>query len=154
MSLFDIIMEENKLLDLSNNEKILSEVTIAADDSSKNGVLIYIDLDGGQNFGGDEAYFKCIPHSANIKTTNPARISFRNPIYIVHYRESKQFILNLKQKKSLINLLNSTHKSGYSVWQMMIIQFNNFIMSKGKDNEKYKLPLDLPIPDYRRLPSK
>lgn len=152
MSLFDTIMEG--YLDKHEENQSILEKTIAVDSNSKHGVLVYIDLDPGQNFGGDNAYFKCIPQSADIKSTNPARISFRNPIYLVHYKDSKQFILDQKQKRSLMTLLQSSHKSGNIVWEELIYQFNQVIMSRGKNNEQYKLPLDLPIPDYRRLPSK
>lgn len=150
MSLADIIIKENGWMEENDKREITNEATIAVDEN-KNGVLVYIDLDGSKNFGGDNAYFKCIPHNEDISTFNPARISFRNPVYLTHYKNTKQFKLNPKQKKSLMLLLSSTHISGNSVWVEMINRFNDAIMSKGKDNEKYKLPLSLPIPDYRRL---
>lgn len=145
MSLADDIVEE-----IINEGYLITEVTVAADRST-NGVLVYIDLDPGKNFGGKNAYFKCIPHNENIKNFNPARISFTSPEYIIHYKSSKQFKLDNKQKKSLIKLLNKKHESGYTNWQVLIIRFNEAILASSKDNSKYKLSLDLPIPDYEEL---
>ena len=143
MSLSDVIIKENGLL--------LNEAAVA---TSKDNVLsVGVTLDKSRDYGDNCAYFKCI--RGTDFSTNVARISFRVPEYIVHNKKGPQVILTRKEKKILLELLNSQYRNtDKTVWQALIELFNNIITDYGKTKSKYILPIDLPIPDYIQLKGK
>lgn len=143
MSLAKTILNENNII-------IMNENTIAID--NKTNIVLFVDVDSKRNFGEEDAYFKCAP-SLNLIKNNPARISFRSPTYIIHNKDSKQFILDRNQREALVKLVRLPYKRNPSmtVWQGLISVFNDSINTISKDNTKYILPLDLEIPDYLKL---
>ena len=51
-----------------------------------------------------------------------------------------------------MKMINSKTKEGELVWHKMINAFNDFLDASTNPNaSKFKLPLDLPIPDYTKL---
>ena len=143
MSLFDTIMEG-----YLKNKEIINEVLTGTD--TKSSAIVFVDIDPGRNFG--DAYFKFIPNKS-IDFKSAARISFREPKYIVHY--TRQYKLNHDDKKALIRILSAPYKKDktISTWVATIREFNRIIIDdiKTKDSDKYLLPEDLPMPDYKKL---
>lgn len=143
MSLFDVIMEG-----YSTEKEPINEILIGED--SKSSAIVFVDIDPGRNFG--DPYFKFLPNR-NINFKSAARISFKEPKYIVHY--SRQYVLNSNDKKALIRILSSPYRKDDSIsnWVAAIREFNRIIIDdiKAKNSDKYLLPEDLPIPDYKKL---
>lgn len=143
MSLFDIVMG-----DYLDNKKVINEIFIGED--PKSSAIVFVDIDPGRNFG--DPYFKFIPNKS-IDLKSAARIAFKEPKYIVHY--SRQYVLKSTDKKALMRILSDPYRKDKSVsnWVGAIREFNRIIIDdiKSKDGNKYLLPEDLPIPDYRKL---
>lgn len=120
----------------------------------------------------NEEYFKVYNNDNARKADKVIRIKFRSAQYVYHKNsDGKQdWILNSKERKQLIDLLNKQSKlPGFTNWQYAIIQFNteaymdeNPEMFKtltiqtqekmDKNNpQKYYLPIDLQMPDYTKL---
>ena len=109
-------------------------------------------------------YFKLYDSVNWPKAKQVARISFREPKYIIHRNTDgkENWFLNSKQKKALVKALTmkSIKYQGYNNYQTAIIDFN---LEKGLEPDKTKenlvndlkypvyLPIDLPIPDYMKL---
>lgn len=129
-------------------QEFLNEASIA---TSKNDALsVGVTLDKSRNFGDDCAYFKCV--RGKDFSGNVARISFRAPKYIVHNRKGEQVILTRKERKILMELLQSQYNNeNRTVWQALIGLFNDIITDYGRTENEYVLPLDIPIPDYMQL---
>lgn len=128
-------------------QEFLNEGCIA---TNKNKSLsVGVTLDSGRNYGDSIAYFKC------ARKTNfggiIARISFIEPKYITHYKDSEQMILTKNEKKQLMKLLQIKGKQYDTVWKDLISAFNDAILLDNKDNAKFVLPLTLDIPDYTKL---
>ena len=156
------IKEINELFD------IYEMATVANSENS----YIAVNPDSSRGWYNEE-YFKLYDAQNARKATHIARIKFRKAEYTVHSNSDgkESFKLNTKQKKDLINLLNSKSKkeTGLTVWQYAILQFNleaieyanreyclSLTMEKQKQMpkdqpEKYWLPIDLPMPDYTKL---
>lgn len=127
-----------------------TEVVNEAKCGGRNGIYVHVDIDEDRDFGDDIAYFKCTT-TPNLSTAKDiARISFTAPKYIIHNND--RFKLNPRQKNTLVDLLVSTAKNGMTVWQFMIYRFNLELSNSNNPRApKYKLPLELPIPDYTKL---
>ena len=142
MSLTDVII--NEYVNKVNGEV---EVINEGECGHMRGLYLYARPDSGRNYGNGLAYFKCYD-GPDINTANVARISFYEPKYIIHNKDSNNnFTLSSKQKKILMELLKSEYK-GELVWIKLLTEFNKFL----GPSSKYLLPLNLPIPDYTRLP--
>ncbi|MBR4318856.1 MAG: hypothetical protein IKP69_02240 [Oscillospiraceae bacterium] len=76
-----------------------------------------------------------------------ARIKFRNPEYVICSNYSKErWILNTAQRKQLMQMLTHAYAPNYTVWNVLINEFNRELWDD--ETEKMTLPPDLPIPDY------
>lgn len=109
-------------------------------------------------------YFKLYNSDSYDTADSIARISFREPKYIIHKNTDGRlnWVLNSKQKKALVKALNLPSKKykGYNNYQTAILDFNN---EKGLDIDQTKenfvndlkypdyLPIDLSMPDYMKL---
>ena len=120
-------------------------------------------------------YFKYYNSSSYSSATKIARISMTDPVYIIHRgNDGKQnWILNTGERKALYNSLhtNSSKYPGYTVWQAVILDYNNekfeslsleeiktcTVKNKQEWIEQYKnvsrfidtiVPIDSPIPNY------
>lgn len=91
-------------------------------------------------------YFKVYNSDDYTKYTKLTRISMTKPEYIIHNNEI--WNLNSKEKKLLIDILNSTTKKGISVWESLknIIKTYPFITKEDKEFIN-----SLSIPNYLNL---
>lgn len=143
---------------------------VIATSENKNHIKnISISLDADRNFYGIE-YFKIYNNKSIKASTKMNRIRFREPKYEPH--SGSNWILNSKEKKDLIELLNASCEKTSGVknnWQYAIRQFNmeaypdykteaDLIITieqqnklDNKDPRKYYLPIDLPMPNYMEL---
>lgn len=130
--------------------------------------VVYVNSD--PNHKGDE-YIKFYNHQVYGKADCVARIAMRRPSYIIHSNDDgkKNFRLNSKEKKALIQLLNSPNKkvkladgTPASNWQAAIVCINEDYGMEEEDTIKYTknspklgdyLHIDEPIPNYMELPS-
>ena len=155
MDVFETYLIEERLDEMS---------TIVMD--KKNSVLVQVNPDMGRM--GLE-YFKFFNSFSEGKATRIARISFRDPRYVIHHnnRGKDNWILNSKEKRMLVALLQqksdmiNCEGNVLTNWEKSIVQFN---LEKGLpkedteenfvNNPKYPnyLPIDLPMPDYYKLP--
>lgn len=128
------------------SKEIIAEATVAID--NKSSAIITVSLDTSRSYGGDIAYFKFKPN-ADVDWKHCARISFRSPKYVDHY--GKSYRLRRDEKKKLIKMLQapSCIDKDMTGWEAAIGNFNEII--KGKADDKYLLPEDLPMPDYMKL---
>ena len=100
---------------------------------------------------GDDAYFKVFNNTQYDSASKITRIRFKSPTYIIHLNQV--WDLNNKEKKILIRILNSRYtgvkfdndQTVATVWDALIRDFNSQV--KQRDY----LPLDLKMPDYRKL---
>lgn len=116
-----------------------------------------------------ERYFKFYNSSSYSSATKIIRISFDSPKYIFHVNEDgkEDWILNSKEKKLLVNILNKPSNSypDYSVWEVAKFNWNNealknqiafplyqsgFYDNDLKDDPNYVASF-LAIPDYTKL---
>ena len=141
MSLFDTILDSYITED---NIEVINEESAGELD----GLYIQVTPDPGRNYDTLTAYFKCADHrNISNSDTNVARISFAEPKYIEHGPTS--FTLRTKHKKILMRLLDSPDRQFGTVWKKMIYIFNK-AMETNKGNN-FRLPDNLPIPDYTKL---
>lgn len=144
-------------------ENINEMSTIVLD--KKNLMLIQVNPDRGRQ--GLE-YFKIYNSFSESKADKIARISFKEPKYVIHHNNHGKnlWTLNTKEKKSLMLLLQKksdmldTEGNILTNWEKSIVQFN---LEKGLpkedteenfvSNQKFPkyLPIDLPMPDYEKL---
>lgn len=120
-------------------------------------------------------YFKYYNSRSYDSADKMTRISFLRPEYIPPHQtlDGKQgdWVLNHKEKKTLVNMLRSYSKEEYpkenryfTNWELAIIRFNseNGLMSTAEttsyicDENGFKnivdiLPFNLPMPDYMLL---
>lgn len=157
--------------------EVLDEMAlVAAEAGSKISFCVYVTPD---NHRIGEEYFKVYNAFSQEKADEICRISFHEPRYIVHRnvrdvgKDAKR--LNSKQKKALVALLKSKkmfyENKEVTVWQKAILEYNNcrgldygltfknkIFDENGnqipKENRAYPdyLPIDLPMPDYMKLP--
>lgn len=109
------------------------------------GNSLHVSLDTGRHYGGGNAYFKFTDAESFKSAKRIIRISFTEPIYIVHNNQDK---LTRKEIKWLIKALNKPTKDKLgrpcTVWIALIREFNDI-------SPLYKLPETLEIPDYTKL---
>ena len=122
------------------------------------------------NNGGKFAYFKYYPKRDGDNDKEVRRISFREPVYIEHYKDGpKVKKLNTKQRKELIDLLMAPNAVNNQItnYQALIYAFDIFtgdykIEKIEQMRDFYKNPLDpaipsnyihpnYPMPDYTQL---
>ena len=110
-------------------------------------------------------YFKYYDSFSYRKANHIARISLIKPEYLIHRNNDvkKNWILTNKEKKELVNLMNSPSKTkeGFTNWQATLIQYNLdnfFIQPKDTiegtfDKKKYPKAFDIntPMPNYMEL---
>lgn len=110
-------------------------------------------------------YFKYLNSFSYQKADKVVRISLRLPKYLVHKDSmgKQSWILNSKEKKELIDLMNSASKAriGFTNWQATLIQYNfdNFYIQPSEtiegtfDKAEFPdaFPIDFPMPDYTKL---
>ena len=89
-----------------------------------------------------------IPHFHILNNSNPKKATFdaclkiETPEYFKHGHHTD--ILNSKQMKHVIKLLNTIIPTGITRWQHLISNWND-------NNSEQTVPYDLPIPDYMSL---
>lgn len=89
-----------------------------------------------------------IPHFHIFNNPNPKKATFdaclklETPEYFKHGHHTD--VLNSKQMKSLIKLLNTKMETGITRWQNLISNWND-------NNSNQTIPYDTPIPDYLSL---
>ena len=69
-------------------------------------------------------------------------VKIESPEYFHH--TGKEGVLNSKQRKSLVNFLNSLTPLEISHWEFLLLTWNT-------NNSNKKLRMDLPMPDYTKL---
>lgn len=163
----DITNKLEKTLQQAIDEDYLYEFASIA---KGNNNFIAVNPDPSRGWYGEE-YFKVYNNDNARKADKVIRIKFRSPEYVYHKNSDgkKDWNLNLKEKKTLIKLLQTPSKfDNLSNWQYAILQFNleafdisykdclKLTMekqSKMDENNprKYYLPIDLPMPDYTKL---
>ena len=148
----------NETIDIKEN---LNEMATVYRDKDKK-QLCQVNPDKGRQC---LEYFKLYDSDSFDKVTKIARISFREPKYVIHKNDRgfDDWKLNVTDKQNLKTLLEqqSDKYEGYTNFQAAIIDFN---MEKGLnvsqtkenfvENPKYPkyLPIDLPMPNYDLLP--
>ena len=157
----EMILCDELAIDTESGEFLHEFATVARDSNLNMSVAVNPD----RNLKNIE-YFKVYNHAKPQRATKIARIQFRCPEYIIHNnnRKLKNWTLTSDDKTSLLKLLNSESKKDIipqiTVWQSLIISFNYEMGLDTADTlkNKYKklvypdfLPIDLPIPDYRKL---
>lgn len=91
-----------------------------------------------------------IPHFHIFNNQNPNKATFNaclkleTPEYFKHVHHTD--VLNSKQLKQLVKLLQKEIKPGLTHWQQLIISWN-------MNNSKSEIPFDMPMPDYTSLTS-
>lgn len=154
MGKFNKDMKNNKIsknTKISKNNKINKEKTPAKLSTMyrerKFNMCIAVNPDRNRNLKGME-YFKIYNSIDPTKATKVARIKFREANYVIHKNKGgkKNWVLNSKERKHLVKMLNSLSDKG-EVWNEIIYHFNN------KAGEKI-LEENLLIPEYRSLRSK
>ena len=89
-----------------------------------------------------------IPHFHIFNNPNPSKATFdaclklETPEYFKH--EQHTDVLNSKQMKHLVELLQKEIKPGLTYWQQLIISWN-------MNNSKSEIPYDMQMPDYNSL---
>lgn len=89
-----------------------------------------------------------IPHFHVFNNPNPKKTTFdaclkiETPEYFKHGPHTD--ILNSKQVKQIISLLQSEKEPGLTWWKYLISTWN-------ANNSKAEIPTDLPMPDYTTL---
>lgn len=103
-----------------------------------NGLYIIIFM----NDGGWIPHFHVFNNQNPQKRTFDACLKIETPEYFKHGNHTD--ILNKKQMKSLVEFLHGKDEDGDDNWRYIIKTWN-------KNNSKYSIPLDIPIPDYMSL---
>lgn len=163
----DIIKQLNEVIDQSIYEDCFYEfASITKGDNN----FIAVNPDPSRGWYGEE-YFKAYNNDNARKAEKVIRIKFRAPEYVFHKNNDgkKDWILNSKEKKKLINLLQKPSKfNNLTNWQYAILQFNLEAFDINVDDcltltiekqeqmdknnpQKYYLPIDLEMPDYTDL---
>ena len=103
--------------------------------------------DSGRSYG-DDAYFKVFNNTDYKRASKITRVRFKSPTYVIHLNQV--WDLNSKERKMLINILNTRYTGGVyedasTIWDALIRDFNGHVKLQDR------LPLDLKMPDYRKL---
>lgn len=123
-------------------------------------------------------YFKYYNSSSYSNATKVARISIEGPYYVIHRNQDgkENWVLNTRERKLLHQILNerSSKYSGYTVWQAIILDYNNekfenlsldeikncTVKNKKTWIKQYEgvnrfidtiVPIDSPMPNYLNL---
>lgn len=154
--------------------EITSNINILNEDCVINGRIfnfsINVKPDQGRNYGSETAYFKYSPGKNWASVRKMARIGIYKSIYVEDHKGDGKipYFLDSSEKKRLMKILQETPSDkykGYNKWAELIFVFNKCIQydydqSKDFTYEKYlkgklpknAIPVDLPIPDYTKLP--
>ena len=129
---------------LAHLEPIESMARIGVDSDSNPQSVYYVNPDS--NRVGDP-YFKVYDSTSVTKSRRVARISFLEPVYIIHSDEGgkEPWILNSSEKKSLMKFLDKPSKfSGLSNFQYTMYQWNNEygFLDETDGLEQYDNPVD------------
>lgn len=132
--------------------------------SKEYGVCVAVNPDSGRS---GNPYFKFFNNSDFRKATKIIRILFKKPDYVVHKDGKQLWKLNTKEKKLLIEILNTESKQykGYTNWEAAKFNWNYEYMEElldieeyyaGNYDELYKnnpgyVPSTLKMPDYNKL---
>lgn len=141
-------------------EMILDEMSMAWN-SKQNNRCVWIENPSGHN----NKYFKYLDGLTFGQAKRCARISLLKPEYLNHsnYGNKENWILNNKEKKELINLMNQPNKKyqGCTNWQATLITYNedNFgidfdeTINNSFDKEKYPnaFNINYRMPNYMDL---
>lgn len=132
----DIILSQKEILAL-NHAGLYEPVELTAMSnvyySRKDKITIQINPD---KYRKGLPYFKVYNHYSYTIASKVARIYFYKPEYIIHRNSDgkENWILNSKERRVLMNCLQlKPIRSIYTVWQQLIIAFNN---------EKFGVPED------------
>lgn len=109
---------------------------------------------------GDKNNISGATDIADENKTPMCRISMINSNYV--NAEGETLILNKEQKEKLIEILNSIdEESDESLWKLLIENYNYFHnccddknVTKEMISNFKEISLDLPIPDYTKLPDR
>lgn len=115
--------------------------------------------------GYNNRYFKYLNDTSYQKVDKVARISLSNLEYLKHkdFDDKKLWILNSKEKKELVTLINSPSEEYPQLtnWQQTLYTYNrdnfeiplNEILNNSFDRKKFPYAMDLntPMPDYTKL---
>ena len=91
-------------------------------------------------------YFKVYNSDDYTKYTKLVRISMTKPEYIIHNNEI--WNLNSKEKKLLVDILNSTTKKGITVWESLKNTIKSYPFITNEDKEFIN---SLSMPNYLNL---
>lgn len=132
---------------------------------SARGYIIAVDRDKGDRTS-TRLYFKFYRGKNYERSGEVARIPFLPDSdgyysYVVHdnkNKSGKSFELRSGEFNILLDILNGPptflrYKNlGFNVWESCIYEANRIVKdSNWDDKEKFYLPTDLPIPDYKNL---
>ena len=95
-----------------------------------------------KNDGGWIPHFHIYNNQNPKKATFDACLKIETPEYFKHGHHTD--VLNSKQMKLLLELLNSNFNDKNTYWEMVINNWN-------LNNSKQTVPFDLPMPDYMSL---
>ena len=96
------------------------------------------------NDGGNIPHFHVYNNPNPKKSTFDACLKIETPEYFKHGQHTD--ILNSKQVKKLITILNSEKRPGLTNWQYIVDTWNS-------NNSDYEIPYDIQMPDYSLLNS-
>lgn len=140
-------------------QNYMPEMSKAFHDNEKNRV-VWVENPSTHN----NEYFKYYDHARPSSASKVARIKLRSPEYVKEHADYlEEWTLNASEKKTLLNLLQSTYTRDKRItnWQQIIVTYNDDFfnidpedtISGNIDFDKYPdaLPIDLPMPDYTKL---
>lgn len=133
--------------------QLLQEVRVYKDPKYNYGISVDNDSGGRYRF---LPYFKFSKGKKFSKSKDIARIPIKpdsNGEYKYQIHENgigRHFDLKSDEFDILNNMLHSTDENGESVWIKIITTANSFI-TQYDDYQKYIIPLDTPIPEYKKL---
>lgn len=136
------------------NSDITAPIGWYGDEESGRCIWVYPDL-GRRGL----EYFKFFDARMFYDATKVARIDFRSPRYVFCKNPIgiSHWWLQRSEKEELMDFLISNNECDSSLtnWQAAIIFFNNEKEGYGFDETRdIFLPLNLKMPDYRKLPNK
>lgn len=122
-------------LDFELNERFFFEM--AQIGGIDNNLIAYV----RSNDPGNIPHFHIVDKST-LGTKFHTCVKIESPEYFHH--TGKEGVLNSKQRKSLVNFLNSLTPLEISHWEFLLLTWNT-------NNSNKKLRMDLPMPDYTKL---
>ena len=122
-------------LDFELNERFFFEM--AQIGGLDNNLIAYV----RSNDPGNIPHFHIVDKST-LGTKFHTCVKIESPEYFHH--TGKEGVLNSKQRKSLVNFLNSLTPLEISHWEFLLLTWNT-------NNSNKKLRMDLPMPNYLEL---